>query len=59
MDTKTVLKHYRTKEAAIAAIGIYRQVWEHWTKRGISKQGQLLYERATKGALKAQKIRNA
>ncbi len=40
MDTKTVERHFGTRETAIQEIGSYRQQWDYWVRKGIPQVWQ-------------------
>lgn len=46
-------RHFGGRDKAISALGIYRQLWEHWQKTGIPKGRQFQIEVVTRGKLKA------
>ena len=53
MDTETLERHFGGRDEAIRAIGIYRQLWEHWAKKGIPKGRQYEIQVLTKGKVRA------
>lgn len=53
MTTNQLIKHYGTRDNALAELGIYRQKLEYWEKKGIPWGWQLKIQLATNGKLKA------
>jgi hypothetical protein len=55
MNTQILEKHYGSKANAMKALGVYRQLWEHWRKNGIPYGRQCAIQLATRGKVKAVK----
>ncbi len=53
MNTKSLEKHFGGRDKAMSALGIYRQLWDHWAAKGIPMGRQYQIQIETGGALKA------
>ena len=53
MNTDDLVRHYGDRKAAQKALGISRQLWRFWTKRGIPKLRKFQIQVNTNGKLKA------
>ena len=53
MDTKALEKHFGDRDKAMAALGIYRQIWEYWEDKGIPRGRQFEIQVQTAGVLRA------
>jgi hypothetical protein len=55
MTTDDLIKHFKSKPAALLALSLSKQCWHYWEKEGIPLGRQAMLEKTLFGRLKAGK----